>query len=310
MFVLGLDAGGSKTVCQVADASGAVLNEVRGPGANLTSLGESGVESVLRELIRNALDGLSGETGAVCLGMAGADQPRESGVVRGVLANIAPGAKTVVVNDALIALEAGAPGAPGIVVASGTGSIAYGRDANGRAARAGGWGYLLADEGSGFWIGRDALRGVVKALDRRGPATALTPIVLATLGVPRPQDVAREVYRGGVKPAKIAALATHVHTAAEAGDAVARQILDRAALELSFLAEAVADRLSLKEMSIVLSGGTFRAAPRLIAGFTEHLAERLPGATVRVLDVEPAQGAVRLALALARGELRVPRYVD
>ena len=310
MLVLGLDAGGSKTVCQLADGSGAVLNEVRGPGANLTSLGEDGVERVLGDLIVRVLEGRENKPDAVCLGIAGADQPREAELVRGVLARIEPFSRTVVVNDALIALEAGAPGAAGVVVATGTGSIAYGRDDNGRAARAGGWGFLLADEGSSFWIGRDALRAVVKAYDRRGPATALTEVVLAQLGVEAPKDVAREVYRGGIKPAEVAALAAEVHGAAERGDAVARQIVDRAAVELTFLAEAVIMRLGLSDVPVVLSGGTFRAVPGLVRGLTDQLAALLPRATVRLLDVEPAYGSVRLALRLAKGDLRVPAYVE
>ena len=310
MLVLGLDAGGSKTVCQLADGSGTVLNEVRGPGANLTSLGEDGVEQVLGDLIVRALDGRDDKPDAVCLGMAGADQPREAELVRGVLARIEPSARTVVVNDALIALEAGVPGKAGVVVASGTGSIAYGRDDSGRATRAGGWGFLLADEGSSFWIGRDALRAVVKAYDRRGPETALTGIVLTALGVEAPKDVAREVYRGGIKPAEVAALAAEVHRVAERGDAVARQIVERAAVELTFLAEAVIARLGLSDVPVVLSGGTFRAVPGLVQALTEQLASLLPRARVRLLDVEPAFGSVQLALALARGELQVPVYVD
>ena len=104
-------------------------------------------------------------------------------------------ARILVTNDALIALVAGAGVGPGVVVIAGTGSIAYGRNAHDEAARAGGWGYILADEGSGFWIGRQALRAVVRAADGRGPATALTPLVLEFFGVTRAEQLVREVYR-------------------------------------------------------------------------------------------------------------------
>ena len=80
--------------------------------------------------------------------------------------------RIVIVNDALIALETGAPGQPGVVIISGTGSIAYGRNAAGEAARSGGWGYVLGDEGSGYWIGRAALRAVLRAADLAGRAPA------------------------------------------------------------------------------------------------------------------------------------------
>ena len=308
MIVLGIDAGGTKTVCQVADGKGNVLAESRGPGANLVSLGEQRVEAALRAVIDPALADRPDRIDAVCLGMAGVDQAREADTVRGVLSRIGHFGQTLVVSDSLIALEAGAPDSPGVVVASGTGSIAYGRDASGRAARAGGWGYVLADEGSGFWLGKEAIRAVLRAADRRGPVTSMTGPVLRHFGVGRPQDIGREVYRDGLRPAALAEIAPIVEAAAAAGDQVAVDILDAAASELTRLAVSVAEQLDLPQGPVVLAGGTFRAAPRLTVAVLAALAERLPDAERRVLDVEPAYGAVRLAIALVRGELRVPVY--
>jgi N-acetylglucosamine kinase-like BadF-type ATPase len=134
--------------------------------------------------------------------------------------------------------------------------------------------------------------------------------VLAHYGVARPKDLAREIYHGGVKPSAIATLAAHVEAAAGEGDAVACHILDVAAGELALMAESVVIRLGLPEGPIVLAGGIFRIAPRLAAALTTELAIRVPRAAVRVLDVEPAHGAVLLALALAQGTLTVPEYAD
>jgi N-acetylglucosamine kinase-like BadF-type ATPase len=308
MIVLGIDAGGTKTVCQLADGDGAVLAESRGPGANLVSIGELRVESALRAAIDSLLADRPERIDAVCIGMAGVDQAREADTVRGVLSRIGRFGQTLVVSDSLIALEAGAPGAPGVVVASGTGSIAYGRDASGRAARAGGWGYVLADEGSGYWLGKEALRAVLRAADLRGPATALTGPVLRHFGVKRPQDVGREVYRDGVRPAAIAGLATIVEAAAGGGDRIALDILELGARELTLLAVSVVEQLDLQQGPIVLAGGTLRAAPRLATDLVAALKQRLPQAETRMLDVEPATGATRLAIALLRGDLQVPAY--
>ena len=308
MIVLGIDAGGTKTVCQLADGHGALLAESRGPGANLVSLGERRVEAALREAIDPVLADRPEAIDAVCLGMAGVDQAREADTVRGVLARIGHFGQTLVVSDSLIALEAGAPDSPGVVVATGTGSIAYGRDAAGRAARAGGWGDVLADEGRGLSLGREAVRAVLRASDRRGPATSMTNPVLRHFGVGRPQDIGREVYRDGVRPAAIAELAPVVEAAAAAGDPMALQILDEAARELTLLAVSVVEQLDLPEGPIVLAGGTLRAAPRLTTAVVADLKARLPRAETRVLGVEPAYGAVRLAIALVRGDLRVPAY--
>jgi len=153
-YVLGIDAGGTKTVCLLADEGGTIVAEARGGGANLQAAGELEVEKVLHRVMEEALGDRAVVPAAICLGIAGVDRPDDSAVVSAIMRRIGYKARIVVVNDALVALEAGAPGQPGIVVISGTGSISYGRNANGEAARAGGWGYVLGDEGSGYWIGR------------------------------------------------------------------------------------------------------------------------------------------------------------
>ncbi len=191
MLVLGIDAGGTKTVCQLADDQANVLAESRGGGANLQASGELEVEKVLHHVIDRALVNASARPAAICLGMAGVDRPRDADVVRGILLRIGHRAQPYVVNDALIALEAGVPGGAGVVVVAGTGSIAYGRDAQGRAARAGGWGYVLGDEGSGYWLGRHALRAVVRAADGRGRTTSLTPACSRTT-----TSIGRRIWSG------------------------------------------------------------------------------------------------------------------
>src|SRR5262245_54241622 len=311
MFVIGIDAGGTKTVCQLADEHATVLAETRGPGANLQAGGELEVEKALHAVMAEALGrDRSIRPSAICCGMAGVDRPEDVAAVRAILTRIGQKADLLIVNDALIALEAGAPGEAGIVIVAGTGSIAYGRDAKGNAARAGGWGHVLGDEGSGYWLGRQALQAVVRAADGRGKATALTTLILKHYGVGRAQDLVHQVYYGGARPSAIAALGVVVGGAADDGDAVAREIIDAGAAELAGAATSVAARLRLDACPVVLSGGMFRAVPRLSAGVVSRLAATLPRATTRPLNVEPARGAVHLALALAAGEVVVPAYMD
>jgi N-acetylglucosamine kinase-like BadF-type ATPase len=229
-----------------------------------------------------------------------------------MLHRIAPRAQTLVVNDALIALEAGAPGGDGIVLIAGTGSIAYGRDTRGRAARSGGWGYVLGDEGSGYWLGRQALRSVMRASDGRGRATALTPLVLEHYGISRSEELVQQIYGdgGGADPTAIAALSTLVQRAAADGDIVALLLIETSAMDLTSLAASVAHRLDLEQCAIVLAGGVLRAVPLLQTALTSQLRHAMPDATTQALDVEPATGAVRLAAALTRGPVTVPRYVE
>lgn len=309
MVVLGIDAGGTKTICQLADGEGHVLAEARGPGANLHAGGEIEVEKALRLVIAEVTAGRAAHPDAICLGMAGVDRPSDAAIAQGILARVGNPARLLVVNDALIALEAAVPGAPGLVIVSGTGSIAYGRDAAGRAARAGGWGYVLGDEGSGYWLGRLAVRAVVRASDGRGAATSLTARVLKHYGVARPPDLVHEIYTG-MKPSAIAALAPLVQEAADEGDAIATHIIEAGAGELALAGTSVARRLGLDTGPVSLAGGIFRAVPRLRDGVMSHLSRDLPRAPVQVLSVEPALGAVRLAVALVRGRVVIPTYID
>jgi N-acetylglucosamine kinase-like BadF-type ATPase len=310
MFVLGIDAGGTKTVCQLANARGEVLAEARRGGANLQAVGELEVEKVLHEVMEDALGDRDIVPSAICLGIAGVDRDEDSRVIRAIMRRIGYKARTLVVNDALVALEAGAPDQPGVVVIAGTGSISYGHNDRNQSARAGGWGYVLGDEGSGYWIGRAALRAVLREADRRGPETRLTDLLLKHYGVARAQDLIHHVYQGSLRPAAIAAVAKYVQGAFTDGDAVAIGILRAAVDELESCAMSVATRLEIagSEFPIVLAGGMFRAVPWL----QEELSRRLPLASPHSravpLDVEPALGAVRLAIADAQGAYRVPAY--
>jgi N-acetylglucosamine kinase-like BadF-type ATPase len=311
MFVLGIDAGGTKTVALLADQDGQVLAEARGPGANLQAAGELEVEKVLHLVMDEAIGDRPITPAAICLGIAGVDRDEDIAVVSAIMRRIGYKARVLVVNDALVALVAGTGSAPGIVIIAGTGSIAYGRNGTGQAARAGGWGYVLGDEGSGYWIGRLALRAVVREADGRGAATRLTPLVLRHFAVSRPQELVREVYHRQLRPPAIAALARHVQAAADEGDAIASRILELGADELTKSAESVTRQLGMSGTSFafVLSGGIFSAVPTL----ARALARRLPAVArhsrTQLLDREPACGAVALALDLAHGTADVPHYI-
>jgi N-acetylglucosamine kinase-like BadF-type ATPase len=311
MYVLGIDAGGTKTTCLLADERGAIISEARAGGANLQARGELEVEKVLHTVMDLALGDRDLRPDVICVGIAGVDRPRDAEAVRGIMRRIGHKSRVLVVNDALIALVAGAGDGCGLVVISGTGSIAYARDAAGRAARAGGWGHLLGDEGSGYWIGREALAAVVRQYDRRGPPTALTAGVLHHFGLSSPTDLIHTMYDPAIEHRALAMVARTVADAADAGDGVARGILTRAADELAAAAGAALDALGMRDAAFptVLAGSALRSMPLLAAEVTGRLASVARHSHVRLLDVEPAAGAVRLALAEARGQAPVPHYV-
>jgi len=312
MHVLGIDAGGTKTVCLLASETGKVLAKARGGGANLQSAGELEVEKVLHHVMEAALSQHDVRPDAICLGIAGVDRPADADAVRGIMHRIGFKTPTLVVNDALVALVAGAGDEPGVVVVAGTGSIAYGRNAAGQAARAGGWGYLLGDEGGGFWLGRSALSAVVRQYDGRGPATVLTAMVLEHMRLASPTELIHEIYYRDVQRHAIAGLASLVQRAADAGDAVAAQILKRAGTELAAAAASVITRLGMRGETFptLLAGGIFHGVPRLKGDVEAHLSEAEPRSVVRLLEVEPAVGAVRLAIAAANGTAAIPSYIE
>ncbi len=225
--VLGIDAGGTKTVCLLADDQGNIVAEARRGGANLQAAGELEVEKVLHQVMEEAIGDRAIVPATICLGIAGVDRPDDYAVVGAIMRRIGYKARVIIVNDALVALESGAPGQPGVVVISGTGSISYGRNAKGEAARSGGWGYVLGDEGSGYWIGRAALRAVLRQADRRGPVTVLSELLLTHFDVDAPQELIHKVYTTNLKPTAIGALAKCVQSAFSHGDAVAIGILRR-----------------------------------------------------------------------------------
>ncbi len=309
MQVLGIDAGGTKTVCYLADENGKLLGEGRSGGANLKAEGELGVEKVLHTVMDQAIGERERQVAAICLGMAGADRDDEQALVRDIMRRIGARARVVVVNDALVALVAGIGDGPGVVIISGTGSIAYGRSAD-RAARAGGWGHVLGDEGSGYWIGRQALRAVARGADGRGPATSLTPRVLNHFAVAKPADLIAEVYDRQLPHHALAQIARLVQQARDEGDEVATQILEQAAHELVRAARSVVERLSMQREAVqfVLAGGVFTGVPWLAEELKRRLPATAPRGQVKRLEVEPAMGAVRLALAEANGGARLPSY--
>jgi len=310
MHVLGIDAGGTKTVCLLADERGTIVSEGRGAGANLQSSGELAVEKVLHEVMETAIGDRAITPTAICLGIAGVDRENDERIVRAIMRRIGYKSRILVVNDALIALVAGAEDSPGIVVIAGTGSIVYGRNANCDAARAGGWGHIIGDEGSGYWIGREALAAIMRAVDGRGPATKLAEDVLAHFAIADTSGLPRIVYDRDLPRVSVAALGPIVQRASQRGDAVATRILERAADELVLAARSVAAKLEMRGdvFPFVLAGGVFRVVPWLAEELSRRLVEVAPRCEVRPLEQEPAAGAVWLALSEARGGARVPTY--
>lgn len=296
-YVLGIDAGGTKTRALLADEAGRVVGRARSGGANLKIHGELEVEKVLHSVAEAAAAEAGVRPESVALGIAGADRPPDRAVLLAILRRIGFRDRVLVTNDARVAFVAGSDRGVGLAVVCGTGSIAWGQNRAGEIARAGGWGWHVGDEGSGFWIGERAIREVLRAADgRRGP-TALQPLLLEHFGIRSLEQIVNAVYDGDYPRDRVAMFSVRVSEASQAGDPTARAILEAAASELTLAAKSVIERLRLEEApyDVVLSGGTFAGLPSLEGAVAAALSTE--NARVRSLKGEPAEGAVKLALA-------------
>ena len=306
-LVIGVDGGGSKTLAVLAESSGRELGRGLAGGCNYQVVGEDAARATILAAIRTAFEraGLPFKTvDGICIGLAGVGRPVDQGWVEDFVREEGLARRLAIAHDGQLLLWAGTPHGWGVGIVSGTGSIAYGRSLDGREARAGGWGYLLGDEGSGYAIGRAALQAVTQAEDERGPATSLTARILAQWKLEQTWDLVSQVYRGGKQGrAEIAALAEVVLEEAASGDEVAQAIEIQAARELALQAATVARRLDFSgDVPCALGGGVLTHSDRLV----ERLLQTAGAAGVELVPVqrvtEPVRGAVRLAIEVVSNE--------
>lgn len=291
---LGIDAGGSKTSAVIGDEQHE-LGRAGGSSAKIQNVGEDAARAALHEVIQRACAEAKispADLARVCIGISGASNSEVAGRVRQIINQATP-AGVQVVGDNVIALEAAVSTGPGVVVIAGTGSIAYGRSEKGEEARAGGFGPVISDEGSGTWIGKRAVRVVAQSGDltnHLGSALAAAWNCTSTVEL-----VSRA---NSVPPPDFAALFPLVVHACEQRDFVAGEILEDAGRELAILADKVIRKLWPRDTQTVqvgLAGGVLQNSPQVRRGFTNAL--RMAQANIKVNQraVEPAAGALAMA---------------
>ncbi len=273
---LGVDGGQSATKVAVGDGTGRVIGEgVAGPCNHVgAEQGRAKLVSAIRSAVSEALEaaGLPADRfafRAACCGMSGGPADKDA-----ILRETLGAERLETTTDAHIALWGATEGAPGVVTIAGTGSIAFGENARGETARAGGWGYVFGDEGGGFDLARRALRAALKAEEGWGPETSLRRKLLAASNAPDANTLLHWFYTDGWPRPRIAALAPLVNEAAEEGDPEASRILEKAGGELAALALAVKLQLfpAPQQPPIAMVGGLFQS-PRLRQRFCEGVGE-------------------------------------
>jgi glucosamine kinase len=316
-YYLGIDGGGTKTRCVLGDESMLLATAMSG-GSNIVRLGETQAREALHTAVRQvcATANISpAQISAICIGAAGADRPEIAAKIRTILveliSEIGPEivlTKIEVVGDMTIALEAAFGAGPGVIAIAGTGSIAYGRDANGHTARAGGWGFAISDEGSGHWIGRRAISSILSAHDQ-GLETSLTAMVLQAWKLNTLDELVRQA--NSTPPPDFPRLFPIVLRAADEGDSIARDLLTDAGAKLAGLAAMVVRRLAtdtpadmllvsmpnVATLPVAMTGSVFRQSPDVRQVFYNTLQTNFPGIDVRQDIVDPIEGALARARA-------------
>jgi len=310
-YLLGIDGGATKTLAAVLDLEQRTIHLSHAGPSNEDAVGSRVAVAALVDVAEEAMEraGIAAEQlAAAVLAVAGTDTGAIERHVRAVHDD------WIVVNDVVGAWAAATDAQPGIGAISGTGSNVFGVGPDGRAWRVGGWGHLLGDEGSGYWLGVESIRAALHDRDGSGPETALSEAVVDFFGAPSVEAVASLVYSKPLGKSEIAAFTVETCRLAEQGDAVARELYRRGAEQLAGQVAVVARETGLAQADsfpLGLIGSVFKAGPLFAEPLAAAVRESAPGAEVAIVEMAPVGGSLQLALracgcgeALGAGELR------
>jgi len=306
---MGIDGGGTRTRAALVSEVGKVLGIGIAGLSNYNNVGIRTAQESLGHAIRLAWENSGLEARpveAIFLGMAGAIShlDRETFRDMALALEVAPESRIVVDHDIRIVLAGGLAGKSGVVLIVGTGSSCYGRNANDEACRVGGWGDLLDDVGSSYYLGLHAMIAATRSEDGRMPTTTMTKGVLSRLHLRDIQHITRRIYHEGLTRSEIASLAPLVLEAAAQGDKVANQIVNKGIDELVLMVKTAAQRLNLssEETRVTITGGLVHSG----SGFKERLYASLHSRLPHVEIIEPILPPVLGAALLALKSIGVP----
>jgi N-acetylglucosamine kinase-like BadF-type ATPase len=300
-FVMGIDGGATKTLAAVLDLDREVLHLAQGGPSNEDAVGADAAVHALLEVADETMDraGISPQDlAAAVAAVAGTDTDAVAKQVRRRRTK-----DWIVVNDVVAAWATATGARPGIGAISGTGSNVFGMGPDGRTWRSGGWGHLLGDEGSGYWLGLRAIKAALRDRDGSGPPTALSDAAVEFFGTASVEALAAHLYSKPLSKSEIAAFAPSTALVAERGDSVARQIYQRGASGLGEQIVAVARQTGLAagaggadgEFPVGLIGSAFKAGALFVDPLVSTVRRVAPQARVSVVEMPPVVGSLLLA---------------
>jgi len=299
VYILCLDIGKTKTLATIVDESGNLFNKIKAGPAGLY-LKEDIIVKNLSEAIEKCLS-ISNLTlkdlNLISISWADLDTPKDWKTAWRIIERIGlKKDKVLIEHDAVAAYYAVTQGKPGVAVIAGTGSIAYGVNIKGEKARAGGWGWIIGNEGGASWITIKALNSVSRACDGRGEKTTLTEKVKNYFGIINELEIIDKIYKelqGNI--IKLSEFAKIVDEAANEGDKVAIEILEEGGRELGFTALSVIKRLNMHYEEIIVGGvGNVFKSKIIKENFMKIIKEKTPNAILRepLIDYQSLLGPI------------------
>lgn len=299
-YLIGIDGGGTKTDCAIADLSGKIINEISGKPSNFLIIGiQEAVENIFALIEENLfqLEGNFSDVKQIVIGVAGAGRKEDAQLLEKSLKDYSEeqgvhfkGVK--VLSDAHIALEGAFPDSAGCILIAGTGSILFGKDDKGVIHRVGGFGRLIGDEGSGYSIGRKALNAVSKESDGRGEETLISELLNAKMNSSFSISIINKVYKEKLDVASIAKI---VIEAAEEDDAIAENILDEEADELVLHIKSLLSKIQSNKIDVAFSGSLIDNKNFYSDLLKQKIKSTLPNVKVIKPAAPPVSGAILLA---------------
>lgn len=300
-FVVGVDGGGTKTLGHLADLNGAAVATHSAGPTNPNVVGVEESARTICNLVRHLCTQRScrpGNLRGITLGLAGAGgekiqvELREK-VARGLREAGMPDPPVQVVTDIRIALEGAFGGRAGIAVVAGTGSSIMYKTEQGEVGLIGGWGRILGDEGSGYFIGSEALKAVIRDHDGLGHAETLRKALAERFGLDSRYRIVEAIYR---QQFPIPSLAPLVFELVGKSDDVSCEILNRAAALLAAQVGAALARMGEGPAGMVLNGGLLEHETAFKDVFIREITKRFPHVRIQPPLFSPVQGAVMMAL--------------
>ena len=309
--LLAVDGGGTKTRAVFVEADGTILGEGNAGASNYHVVGVEGAKKALVEAVLAAFKDAGIEASnavnveKAVFALAGIDTANDEKEVEGVVQRVVKAlsieiGSLLVENDCLSALLGVTQNKAGILLIAGTGSIVFAHDGNNRIVRSGGWGHRVGDEGSGYWIGKQAICSVLKMQDGRGEETLLSKLILEKFKFKKIEDLYNWTYSDSYSIDDVGALAAVVDEAFRLGDAVSKRILDTAVDELLLLIKSAIEKADIQqdEFDLIFQGGVFHNNHYIKNQVSQRIQQSTTKVKIRTTTDEPIRNIIKRGLVL------------